>query len=55
MKWLFNRLKEPSTWSSISAATGALAVSLQSGEGLIAALVTAAIGFAMSEGKNNGR
>ncbi len=49
MKWLIKRVKEPSTWASISAGASALAFSLESGQGLVVALVAAVIGATLPE------
>ena len=54
MNYLLKRLKEPSTWASLSAASAALAsVPLFAPHALTASAVFAAIGILMRENGNN--
>ncbi len=54
MNYLLKRLKEPSTWASLSAASAALAsVPAFSAHALTASAVFAAIGILMRENSNN--
>lgn len=57
MKYFVKRLKEPSTWASMAAASAALAsVPVFSAHALTASAVFAAIGILMREGDNtNGK
>jgi hypothetical protein len=57
MKYMISRLKEPSTWASLSAASAALAsVPAFTAHALTASAVFAAVGILLKEngtGKNN--
>lgn len=54
MKYLLKRLKEPSTWASLSAASAALAsVPVLAPHTLTASAVFAAIGILLKENKEN--
>ena len=49
LDWLVARIKEPSTWAGISAATLAISVELQNHTGLGAAVIAALIAVVRAE------